>query len=304
MLSQYLASTTLGDVVGDNKYLETAIPSTNPLLNTSFFGGAASGNGRADIWGSTAPNSGISASRKSSIWGNSNPQLVNASMANSNKTLGSAASTPADSLEFSGLSSNILGSGTLMPNWSSANEPSMNSGLDSPLVPQPLLASPKMGVHDAQRIQVEILKAAPNLPREKNGFYSIPLLYHYSKSLLSSLLPNLSFDQFIDALSVPLNTVVGASFQVAKDDLGNFSFVKLIPNSPAGLDKHAQQLGMLPAGLDGRSSLSHTGNMSVGAGVSPNGVLNKPLGFGAPAFADSGMPQSMNFSNAWSSNLN
>jgi len=299
MLSQYLASATLGDVVGDNKYLETALPSTNPLLNTSFFGGAATGNGRADIWGSTAPNSGISSSRKGSIWGNSNPQL-----ANSNKTLGSAASTPADSLKFSGLSSNILGSGTLMPNWSSANKPSMNNGLDSPLVPQPLLTGPKMGVHDAQRIQLEILKAAPNLPTEKNGFYSIPLLYHYSKSLLSSLLPNLSFDQFIDALSVPLNTVVGASFQVAKDDLGNFSFVKLIPNSPAGLDKHAQQLGMLPPGLDGRSSLSHTGNMSVGASVSPNGALNKPLGFGAPAFADSSMPQSMTFSNAWSSGLN
>lgn len=309
MLSQYMASTTLNNVVGDNNYLGTHVSSTNPLLSSSFFTTTSSTTGRADIWGSTPSNSRISTSRKSSIWGNSNPQLAHTNVTNPNKAPGLAATT-SDKLEFPGLSSNVIGPGSLMSNWRSGNDPAMNNGLRSPLVESPLVGASKMSVQDAQRIQIEILKAAPHLPAEKNGFYSIPLLYHYSRSLLSSLLPNLSFDQFISALSIPLETVVGVSFQVAKDDLGNLTFVKLIPNSPADINKQeipvrqSQQLGTMPPGLNGQSSLSMNQIGGLGSSIGAGNDLNKPLGFGTPAFAGSSMSQSTNFPNTWSSSLN
>ncbi|QPG73824.1 hypothetical protein FOA43_001139 [Brettanomyces nanus] len=86
----------------------------------------------------------------------------------------------------------------------------------------------RVTMFDARKVQLEVLKASPNLPMEKNAFYSVPLLYHYTKSSLSAVLPNLTLLQFLQALSFPLGDVISYSFELVKDDLGNANLVKIV----------------------------------------------------------------------------
>lgn len=87
-------------------------------------------------------------------------------------------------------------------------------------------ASPS--VQDCQTIQMEVLKALPHLPPARDSMYSAELLYHYTRSILSSTMPSLDMGVFLTALCTPLDQVLGYHFETVKGGMGNSTLVKLV----------------------------------------------------------------------------
>lgn len=73
-----------------------------------------------------------------------------------------------------------------------------------------------MPIFSMEMIQREALNASFKLPKLPNGGYSIQLLYRWVKQILDSSHPNLSLNQFIDALQIDMEGKVHANFSISQ----------------------------------------------------------------------------------------
>ena len=108
-------------------------------------------------------------------------------------------------------------------------------------------AMENLGMPQIELIQLESFKAASRLPHISSDAFSVPLLYHYTRTLLAGKLPSLKLEQFVAALSYDLGSKLQFSFRLFKDDK-NEEVVKIMKHS-----------GMLPANAMGGMNLNNFG---------------------------------------------
>lgn len=118
-----------------------------------------------------------------------------------------------------------------------------------------------LSIFQIELIQLESFKAAARLPCISSGVYSVPLLYHYTKTLLTSSFPGLTLVQFVAALSFDLGSKLNFSFNVFKDEK-NEDVVKIVKGS-----------AILPTGGVGTMNLGGVG-MDVGYVNNPMNGMN------------------------------
>ncbi|GAV29718.1 hypothetical protein PMKS-003220 [Pichia membranifaciens] len=108
-------------------------------------------------------------------------------------------------------------------------------------------AMENLGMPQIELIQLESFNAASRLPHISSDTFSVPLLYHYTRTLLAGKLPSLKLEQYVAALSYDLGSKLQFSFRLFKDDK-NEDVVKIMKLS-----------GMLPANGMGGMNLNSFG---------------------------------------------
>ena len=180
-----------------------------------------------------------------SIWNSSVTPLNNLGTRETSQPAATAATGRHNSIWSSGEMS-----GTRTPSFSWSTP--VANGAD-PLATNPhasgvsVSATESLGIPQIELIQLESFKAAGRLPYISSDILSVPLLYHYTRSLLAGKLPSLKLEQFVAALSFDLGSKLQFSFSIFKDDK-NEDVVKIVKRS-----------AMLPANGMGGMNLNNLG---------------------------------------------
>lgn len=120
------------------------------------------------------------------------------------------------------------------PNWNNSNTtdnivPNLSLGVGSQFNQ---FHTEMTTSRDEELIQREVLKAIQHLPRVSENTFSVALLYHYTKGVLNSILPNFSMQKFTDSLSVNLEVKLNAKFNIRRDE-NNEENVEILFRAPS-----------------------------------------------------------------------
>ncbi|GME73037.1 unnamed protein product [Ambrosiozyma monospora] len=302
------------------------------LASSNFFGGGSNdltsglntttAEANKSIWGSTSSTSATSGatsgvadpipgtlSRNGSIWNSSSlvggvPSLSNSlwSTTSGSNTVGGSvllggANSPSGANAGTATAGNS-GVGSPTHTVSSASTTNNTNNGNNTAVSTPKNnnsnSSNKLTATESEMIQLEVFQASAKLPTDSDGSYSVPLLYHYVKSLLSLQFPNLTMDQFVYALSLKLSSKLSFTFQLKYDSLGNAVSVMVLTAVQQQQQQQQQQMATAQqqqqkqdsttassSGVSGMNmGSSAVGGIGTQSSLDQLGLTGPPPGFG------------------------
>ncbi|GMG40987.1 unnamed protein product [Ambrosiozyma monospora] len=220
---------------GGSNDLTAGLNTTTAEANKSIWGTGGTSSTSATAGATTGVADSIpgTISRNGSIWNSSSlvggvPSLSNSlwSTTNGSNTvggsvlLGGSKSPSGTNVGIATAGNSGVGSPTHTASSASTTNNGNNTAISTPNNKNSNTSN-KLTATESEMIQLEVFQASAKLPTDSDGSYSIPLLYHYVKSLLSLQFPNLTMDQFVYALSLKLSSKLSFTFQLKFDSFGN-----------------------------------------------------------------------------------